>query len=97
MTPEERDVAELKALMRENQRLLMQNNQLLHSLKRQAVWGFWLRIVWYTILIGAPFVLYYFVLEPYFTILGSSFETFQSGLNEIPGWKQFHGSLWGSE
>jgi Trk-type K+ transport system membrane component len=80
----------LQELILENQRLLSDNNQLLKKMYRRSVLSFWLRIISTLILIGAPFVLYYYVVEPYFDSMGSSFSTFQEGLQEIPGWKQFY-------
>ena len=46
-------------------------------------------------IIGIPFVFYYYVIEPYFSSLGSSFQTFQDGLQEVPGWKQFYEAVGG--
>lgn len=60
---------------------------------RQAVIELWMRITWYVLLIGLPFALYFYILEPYFEALGSSYETFSAGMQEIPGWKQFHEAL----
>lgn len=77
-------------LMQDNKQLLIQNNDLLKKLNRRSIWTFWLKIVWFMFLIGLPFVFYYYVVEPYFDTLGSSFEVFRSGLQEIPGWKQFY-------
>ena len=69
----------------------------LKKLHRNGLIAFWLRIVWLFVIVGIPFVLYYYVVEPYFTTLGSSFETFQDGLQEVPGWKQFYESIQGSD
>ena len=80
----------LHELMLENQRLLTENNQLLKKMRRLSVFNFWFRIVTTLILVGAPFLLYYYVIEPYFASMGSSFSVFQEGLKEIPGWKQFY-------
>jgi Trk-type K+ transport system membrane component len=80
----------LQELILENQRLLSENNQLLRKMHRSSVLSFWLRIISILVFIGAPFVLYYYVVEPYFDSMGSSFSTFQEGLQEIPGWKQFY-------
>jgi len=80
----------LQELILENQRLLSENNQLLRKMHRSSVLSFWLRIISILIFIGAPLVLYYYVVEPYFDSMGSSFSTFQEGLQEIPGWKQFY-------
>lgn len=93
--PDHTEHAEIQDLLNENQRLLTENNQLLKKLHRATIWGIWFRVVWFLVLIGIPFVLYYYVIEPYFTTLGSSFQTFQEGLQEVPGWKQFYGTLRG--
>ncbi|MCA9358986.1 hypothetical protein KC926_02145 [Candidatus Kaiserbacteria bacterium] len=97
MLPDKNENQILHELMLENQRLLIENNQLLKTLKRATVWSFWLKVVWFMILIGAPFVVYYYLIEPYFSSLGSSFQTFQSGLQEIPGWKQFYEAISGGK
>lgn len=83
------DFKELERLMKENSQLLEENNTLLKKIHRNGLIGFWVRILWYVLLIGLPFALYFYVLEPYFSALGSNFEVFKAGINEIPGWKQF--------
>jgi len=82
-------------LVLENQRLLIENNTLLKKVRKYAVISFWFRLVFTCVFIGVPFVLYYFIVEPYFESMGSSFEVFQEGLQEIPGWKQFYDSVQG--
>lgn len=81
--------AELKELILENSKLLQENNRLLRKIHRNNLIEFWIRVCWYILLIGLPFALYFYVLEPYFTAMGSSYETFSAGMQEIPGWKQF--------
>jgi len=90
MLPDKNEHQLLQDLLLENQRLLSENNQILKQLRRNALMYFWFRLVATLVFIGAPFVLYYFVVEPYFESMGSSFSTFQQGLQEIPGWKQFY-------
>lgn len=85
----------MQELIAENKRLLTENNELLKKMYRTAWWSFVLRIAWFFILIGAPFLVYYYIVEPYFTSLGSSFETFEAGLQEVPGWKQFYEAMGG--
>lgn len=82
--------ADLEHKLERNRQLLEENNTLLKRLDRNARWSFWLQILWYVFLIGMPFALYFYVLEPYFSALGSSYETFNAGMQEIPGWKQFN-------
>jgi len=80
---------EIKEILKRQTILLQENNLLLKKLHRNALWGFWFRIIWYVALVGLPFALYFYVLEPYFTALGSSYDVFSAGMQEIPGWKQF--------
>ncbi len=95
MLPDKNEHQVLQDLMLENQRLLTENNQFLKKLYKRSVLSFWFKIVWFFFIIGAPFVLYYYVVEPYFSSLGSSFQTFQTGLQEVPGWKQFYEAMSG--
>ena len=97
MIPENDDCQALRELVLENQRLITENNRLLKRMHRMSIWSFWIRLGWTLFLIGAPFVLYYYVLQPYFESFGSSFEAFQSGLQEVPGWKQFYEQISVSE
>jgi hypothetical protein len=91
--PTENDDIEIRYILEQNTALLKENNLLLKKMYRNAVWGFWFRIVWYLMLVGLPFALYFYILEPYFTALGSSYQTFSAGMQEIPGWKQFMNTL----
>ncbi len=96
MNPEHKEHDQIREILLENQRLMAENNRLLKKLHRNATWTFWVRIAWFLFIIGLPFVLYFYVIQPYFSALGSSFETFQAGLQEIPGWKQFYESIQGA-
>lgn len=59
-------------LLRENQRLLNENNTLLRKMHRNAVIGFWFKILWIAVLIGLPFVIYVYVLKPYLELFPES-------------------------
>ncbi len=78
---------EIIRLLRENAEIQKENNEILKKLYRHSVVGFVLRIVWYTILIGMPFAVYFYLLEPYFAAFGANYETFRQGMAEIPGFK----------
>jgi hypothetical protein len=91
--PPENLLVEMKHLLEKNSKLLEENQVLLKKMHRSAVWGMWIRIIWYVMLVGLPFALYFYILEPYFTVLGSSYEVFSTGMQEIPGWKQFNETL----
>lgn len=85
----EQNSLEYRELLEQNVALLKENNRLLRKIHRNDMIGLWIRLLWYVLLIGLPFALYFYVLEPYFTAMGSSYETFSAGVQEIPGWKQF--------
>lgn len=91
--PPENLLVEMKHLLEKNTKLLEENQALLKRMHRSSLWGMWIRIVWYVMLVGLPFALYFYILEPYFTALGSSYEVFSTGMQEIPGWKQFNETL----
>ncbi len=80
--------ADLAELLKKNSELLEENNTLLKKMRRNGLWAFWIRVVWYAVIIGLPFALYFYVLEPYFTALGSNYDVFKAGINEVPGLKQ---------
>ena len=80
-------------VMEQNAKLIKENNKLLKKLYRQNVIGYVIRIVWYVILIGLPFALYFYILEPYFNALGSNYELFLDGIGEIPGIKVINSIL----
>ena len=82
------DQQNLYALLERNTRLLEENNRLLKKIHRNGVMSFWVRLLWYFILIGVPFLVYFYVLHPYLSALGSSYQNFSGSVQEIPGWKE---------
>lgn len=76
--------AEMLRLVRENSVLLQENSELLHKMYRHSVFGMTLKVIWFIIIIGAPFAVYFYVLEPYFNVFGANYETFRQEMQEIP-------------
>lgn len=88
MLPEKADThEELLRLTRENNELLKQNHEYLRKMYRNDMIGLTLRVVWYALLVGLPFAVYFYVLEPYFEAFGANYELFRQGIAEIPGLK----------
>ena len=81
------DYGEIRQLLRQNAELIKENNELLKKLHRNSMIGIWLRVAWYGLLIGLPFALYFYILEPYFEAFGANYEIFREGLSELPGLK----------
>jgi ferric iron reductase protein FhuF len=95
METNEKDISshkKIEALLKKNSDLIEENNKMLRKLNKITIATFWVRIVWYVMLIGLPFALY-FLLEPYFEMFGSSYEEFQEGLNQLPGVKSIDAIL----
>lgn len=64
------DLEEIEEKMIKNQALLEENNKLLKKINRSNTWAFWLRLLWIAIILGVPFILYYYLIEPYFELFG---------------------------
>lgn len=79
----------MKRLLTENHALLSENNRLLKKIHRNALIEFGVRICWYVLLIGLPFALYFYMIQPYFTAIGFSFETLLLGMQELPFYENF--------
>jgi len=95
--PREEEHIEMKRLLEENNRLVASNNKLLKKMYRHSVLGLVFRVIWYAILIGIPFALYLYVLEPYFEAFGSSYDTFIQGIEQLPGLKGLGDILGGGD
>jgi hypothetical protein len=86
-TPQEETHAEILRLLEENNSLLKENHRLVRKIYRNDMIGFAFKLLWFAILIGLPFAVYFYVLEPYFQAFGANYETFRLGIAEIPGLK----------
>lgn len=62
--PPQEEQSEMVQLLRENRDLLAQNTEILKKLQQYTVVGMVARAVWFIILIGLPFALFY-MLAPY--------------------------------
>jgi hypothetical protein len=78
---------EMLRLIRENAVLVRENNELLKKIYRHSMVGLVLKFVWFAIIIGLPFAVYFYLLEPYFEVFGANYEVFKAGIGEIPGLK----------
>ncbi len=86
-SPKEDTQAEILRLLEENNTLLKENHQLVRKMYRNDMIWLGVKVVWFAILIGLPFAVYFYVLEPYFQAFGANYDTFRLGIGEIPGFK----------
>tara|TARA_B100001146_G_C16103960_1_gene400645 strand:+ start:704 stop:964 length:261 start_codon:yes stop_codon:yes gene_type:complete len=64
------EIEDIEEVMIKNQTLLEENNRLLKKINRSNMWAFWLRLLWIAIILGVPFIIYYYLLGPYFELFG---------------------------
>ncbi len=53
-----------KAILKKTLELAQENNKMLHSIRRQMIWGRVFRIAYWVVIIGAAIGLYYYI-DPY--------------------------------
>ena len=66
---------EAKSLLKKNLEYARENNRLLRKMRRSAIIGTILRMIWWAILIGLPIALYYYFLQPF---IGESLAVYQN-------------------
>ena len=59
------------------------NNRMLHAMRRDAWIGFFLKLLFWVIIIGGPIVLYYYYLAPYVDQFREAYSGVQDGVNSI--------------
>lgn len=85
---------ELKLLLEETLAVAKENRKMLRSIRRIGIFELILRLLWYAILVGMPFALYYYVIGPYFQSIGASYGQFNQGVQNLPLMKVL-GSIFG--
>ncbi len=85
----ETDHKELREILREQNKLIEANNQLLHKIHRYEMVSFWSKMLWFVVLIGVPIIIYYFFLEPYTTSVLETIKNFNNTFHAVPGWDRF--------
>ncbi len=61
---------EIKRLLEENIKVAKENHVLLEKMHRMHVYSFWMKGLWFGIIVGIPFIAYYFILDPYLQAFG---------------------------
>lgn len=74
---------DLKTLLKKNLELTQENNALLRKMRRSAIYGNILKVVWLAIIIGLPVYIYYAFLQPYVGQLLEVYSGVETGAGEI--------------
>ena len=76
---------EIKQLLEENLAWEKKNYELLEKMHKYHVYTFWMKFVWFAIVIGLPFIFFYVFMQPYLALLGVSGTDVESLLKDLPG------------
>jgi hypothetical protein len=74
---------EIKEIILENQKLLIENNALLKKMHRSAVRHLWFNIAWIVLFFVLPLIALYKIAVPFYSSYSSAPEGMQGQLNEL--------------
>jgi len=74
---------EVKQLLRQNLELTQENNKLLKKARRARTWGVIFRVLWWAIILGLPFILYFYFLESYVGDIVETYTGFKGGVDSV--------------
>jgi hypothetical protein len=74
----------IKKLLEENLEVVKENHKLLEKMHRVHVLTFWLKFLWFAIIVGLPIVIYYYMFEPYLAAIGANASQFEMLLEKLP-------------
>ncbi|HCC05494.1 TPA: hypothetical protein DEP58_04310 [Patescibacteria group bacterium] len=75
------DEMDVEELLRVNIRLTQENNKLLKKMHRAGIFNFWIRIVFFLLLVGSGYYVYRTYLQEYVVDLQGMYEELQEGVD----------------
>jgi hypothetical protein len=84
---------EIKRLLVENQRLLTDNNNLLHKMRRDALLGSFFKIIWFIIIIGGPVYIYFNYIQPNMDTLKVKYNELEQMTSDTSAIKEWYESV----
>ena len=87
------DNNEIKALLRENQRLLVENNQLLRQMRKGTIIATIFRLIWFVIVIFIPLYIYFYYIAPNWENIKQQLENLEAMTAEMEGDNSWFESL----
>ena len=88
---------EIKKLLVENQRLLLENNQMLHKMRKSAIVGSIFRVIWFLFVIGLPIYLYFSYIKPNMGNLMERYSELEQMTGEASSLKEWLQSMKGEQ
>ena len=79
------DADDVHELIKQNKLIIEENRVILKKMHRFAMISFWIHILWFIIIIGLPFYIYFTFLEPIFTSFEGIYNAFLGGLGGLGG------------
>ncbi len=93
MPPDNTSHEEIKKLLVENQRLLLENNQMLHKMRRISILGTFFRILWFIIVISIPLAIYFFYIQPNMGSIKEKINSFEQMSSDTSTLKEWYESV----
>ncbi len=87
------DNNEIKDLLRENQRLLVENNQLLRQMRKGTIIATIFRLIWFVIVIFIPLYIYFYYIAPNWENIKQQLENLEAMTAEMEGANSWFESL----
>ncbi|MEZ4104167.1 MAG: hypothetical protein R3B60_02685 [Candidatus Paceibacterota bacterium] len=92
-TYQDNDENEIKDLIKENQRLLIENNQLLRQMRRHSIIGAIFRFLWFVLVISIPVYIYFQYVQPNWENLTTKINELEQTSAEVGEIKEWFNSL----
>ena len=86
------DIEELKELVEKNTKLAEDTNRTVHKMRRSALWGRALQLVWWAAIIGVSGAVYYIYLQPYVGQIEDLYEQFKTSGQQVQGFIESFGT-----
>lgn len=83
----------IEALLKENQRILAENNLLLRRMHRTAVLSSLFRFLWFLILLGTGVYVYFTYIQPNLETIKSELNTLREMVPDSNSFRQFYESI----
>ena len=79
------DHTDIKELLKENQRLLIENNEILRRMRRNSIISSVLRFLWFVIVVSVPIYVYFNYIQPNWENLKEKIDNLEQVTSEFGG------------